>query len=110
AGDPVGLQVGLSQRLIDAGLERTERPAALQHQGDALERRPRNRAMAFSERLRDPPALIAGRTCQPGFELGRWRLGLAFKRGDAAYATRGHVASWSLTESFSRRLDGIAGL
>ena len=37
AGDPVGMEIGLGQRLVDAGLVGAERAAALQHQGDAFE-------------------------------------------------------------------------
>ena len=37
ARDPVRLNVGLGQRLIDAGLVGTERAAALQEQCDAIE-------------------------------------------------------------------------
>ena len=37
ARDPVGMQIGLGQRLIDAGLIRAERAAALQQQGDPFE-------------------------------------------------------------------------
>jgi len=36
AGEPVGLDAGLVQALIDAGLVRAERTAALQHQGHGL--------------------------------------------------------------------------
>ena len=40
AGDPIGMEVRLRQRLIDAGLIGAERASALQQQRDALERRP----------------------------------------------------------------------
>ena len=40
AGDPIGMQVGLRQRLIDAGLIGAERASALEDQRNALERRP----------------------------------------------------------------------
>ena len=36
-GDPVRVQVGLGQRLVDAALVGAERAAALQEQGDAFE-------------------------------------------------------------------------
>src|SRR5580704_17496564 len=38
AGVPVGLKIGLGQRLIDLGLIRTERPTTLEEERDALER------------------------------------------------------------------------
>ena len=37
AGDPVGMDVGFRQRLVDASLVCPQRTAALQKQGDALE-------------------------------------------------------------------------
>ena len=36
AGDPVGIDLGLGERGVDAGLVGAERAAALQHQGDAF--------------------------------------------------------------------------
>jgi len=43
-GDPVGMQVGFGQRLVDAGLIGAQRAAALQQQGNPLEVWPRSRA------------------------------------------------------------------
>jgi len=61
SGDPIGMQVRLGQALIHAGLEGAERAAPLQYQGDAVERRPRQVAVALQERLDEGPALIFGR-------------------------------------------------
>src|SRR5262249_17944045 len=61
SGDPIGMQVRLDQALIHAGLEGTERAAPLQDQGDAVERRPLQFAMALQERLDELSALIFGR-------------------------------------------------
>ena len=68
-GHPLRLQVGFDQRLIDAGLERAERAAALQHQGDAVERRPLQAAMAFPQRRRLRGVYRFGRPRRSGFEL-----------------------------------------
>jgi len=61
SGDPIGMQVRLGQSLIHAGLEGAERAAPLQYQCDAVERRPRQVAVALQERLDEGPALIFGR-------------------------------------------------
>jgi len=37
AGDPVRMDIGFGQSLVDASLVRAQRTAALQEQGDALE-------------------------------------------------------------------------
>src|SRR5262245_423274 len=39
AGDPIGNEAGLIERLVDAGLISAERAATLQDEGDAFERR-----------------------------------------------------------------------
>src|SRR3954452_6760945 len=41
AGDPIGMEIRFGERLVDAGLIRAERAAALQQQSNALERGPR---------------------------------------------------------------------
>jgi hypothetical protein len=55
-GDPVGMKIGLSQRLIDPGLISTERTTALKQDGKALERRTRPRrqdhAVGWKRKLR----------------------------------------------------------
>jgi len=61
SGDPIGMQVCLGEPLIHAGLEGAERAATLQYQGDAVERRPLEFAVALQERLDEGPALIFGR-------------------------------------------------
>ena len=40
AGDPVGMDIGFRKRLVDASLICAESTAALQQQGNALERQP----------------------------------------------------------------------
>src|SRR5262245_65079880 len=57
-GNPIGMQVRLGQSLIDAGLEGAERAAALQDQGDAVERGPLEFAVALQQRLDEVSALI----------------------------------------------------
>jgi hypothetical protein len=50
--DPIRMQVGLGQSLVDAGLVGAERTAALQHQRDALEWRPLYDTMCLRQRKR----------------------------------------------------------
>ena len=44
ASDPIRMQLGLRQRVVDAGLVGAECTTALQQQGNAFERGPRRRA------------------------------------------------------------------
>ena len=45
AGNPVGMNIGFRQRLVDASLICSECAAALQNQGDTLERKRRSKAL-----------------------------------------------------------------
>jgi hypothetical protein len=63
------MQIRLGESLIHAGLEGAERAAPLQDQGDAVERRPRQFAVAFQERLDEGPALIFGRARRRRFDI-----------------------------------------
>jgi len=69
SGDPIGMQVRLGQPLIHAGLEGAERAAPLQDQGDAVERRPIQFAVALQERLDELSALIFGRARRGRFDV-----------------------------------------
>src|SRR5262249_38238635 len=56
AGDPVGLKLGFRESLVDPSLISSERAAALEHQGNALERR----AWQSHVRLGHPRLLVHG--------------------------------------------------
>ena len=51
AGDPVRMDVGFRQRLVDASLVCPERTAPLQQQGNALERQPSFRSRKVGSKL-----------------------------------------------------------
>ena len=73
ADDPVGLDAGFVQRLVDAGLVGAQRAAALQHQHDLAEGRPARRLPAS---LRSVTWPVLGR--------GRLRLAARSMGGPAA--------------------------
>src|SRR5215468_3027594 len=84
SGDPIGMQICLDESLIHAGLEGAERAAALQYQGDAVERRPLDLAVAFQERLDEGPALIFGRARRRRFDIDGWGLTFRGQRREAS--------------------------
>jgi hypothetical protein len=89
AGDPIRMQVGLGQRLIHACLEGAERSAALQQQGDALERRPLQPDMTLPQRLHERPPDLLGGLHRSGFDIDRARVALRCRRGHAGRSVSG---------------------
>src|ERR1700758_4928618 len=110
SGDPIGMQICLDESLIYAGLEGAERAAPLQYQGDAVERRPLEVAVAFQERLDERPGFIFGAARPRRFDIDG--SGLTF-RGQRREASRsisgGHAATIRFSRSSSLEFDRYSG-